>query len=393
MNPEPASGDSNSDLVRLVRWRWLVLVTVAVAGTVLAGGRGDWDFFVSSGKAMFDVDGFSVYAHHGDTQTGPLSLVIARLFAFTPRNGFLLCSISCLALGLVSLRAVERIGRGARDAMRAELLTLIGGVGLLAWWGQFSGYGHLDDAIVLTIAAVVVERRLQGGGRWSAVLIGLAIAVKPWAVFFLPLTLGVTPGNHTAARTRDTSLRTRARALVGPLLAVAVAAVCWAPFVIADSGTLRALRPTVNLAPDSVLALFISDSSSIPEWLRTAQLVLGLALGLVLVLRGRALALPLACIALRLAIDPGTWAYFTPGLLIGALLLDARESRTCWPVLTIAATVLLAPPSIVPSDVLGGVMRALACVGAIVVAWGWPARRREAQAGAGLSLPAGAPGR
>ena len=379
MNVEPASGETNGDLLRLVRWRWVLLVTVAVAGTVLAGGRGDWDFFVASGKAMFDVDGFSVYAHRGDTQTGPLSLLIARLFAFTARNGFVLSSVTCLMLGLVSLRVVERICRGALDAMRAELLTLIGGLCLLVWWGQFSGFGHLDDAIVLTIGAVVVERRLQGGHRLSPVLVGLAIAVKPWAVFFLPLTLGVNVGNPADEAPTESSLRARMRVLIGPLLAIAVAAVLWAPFVLADSGTLRALRPTVNLAPDSVLALFLSDSTSIPEWLRTAQLVGGLGLGLALVVRGRALSLPLACIALRLAIDPGTWAYYTPGLLIGALLLDARESRTYWPVCTLAATVLLAPPSIVPSDTLGGVMRALACVGAIVLAWAWPLRERAVE--------------
>lgn len=356
-------------LQQLVRWRWPLLVTVALAATILAGGRGDWDFFVDSARGMFGADGLSVYALRRDIQTGPITLVIARLLALTPRNGFVLAGAACCALGLYSVRIAERIGnRSTRPQLSNQLLALIGGVCLLAWWGQFSGFGHLDDAIVLAIAATVVEKRLAGSDRWSPLLVGLAIATKPWAIFLLPLLLPVNRLHGEVA-----GFRRLLRVIAMPAVALGVAAVCWLPFIVADAGTFDGVRPTVKLAPNSTLALFVSNTAVIPTWLRAAQLLAVMLLGLLLVRRGRAVALLLGCVAVRLMTDPGTWAYYTPGFLLGALLLDARFSRTARPSVTLVAAVLLVPASLTPSDTAGAVMRLVACLGAVIIAWSWPA--------------------
>ena len=75
-------------------------------------------------------------------------------------------------------------------------------------------------------------------------------------MIFLPLTL--------ASRPRD---------LRAPITACGVAAIAWLPFVIGAPDSLKALRPTVDLAPDSVLAPFGVTDGSMPGWLRVAQLI------------------------------------------------------------------------------------------------------------------------
>ena len=68
--------------------------------------------------------------------------------------------------------------------------------------------------------------------------------VKPWAVLLVPITLvpASVPG-RIGERLR------------GPITSIAVAAALWSPFVVSDPSTLSNLKPTVWLAPDSVLRL------------------------------------------------------------------------------------------------------------------------------------------
>jgi hypothetical protein len=68
--------------------------------------------------------------------------------------------------------------------------------------------------------------------------------------------------------------------------------------------------------------------------------------------------------------DPGTWAYYTPGLVVGALVWDAYESRRKLPWVTMAATLLLLPAWIVPSDEARACLRLLACVAAVAAVLG-----------------------
>ena len=105
----------------------------------------------------------------------------------------------------------------------------------------------------------------------------------------------------------------------------------WSPFILATIQTLEGMRPTVRLAPDSVLRLFGFDSSSVSSALRYVQLGLALTMvAVVAVWRRRPAGALLAGVACRIALDPGTWNYYTVGFLLGALMWDlSRCQRVC----------------------------------------------------------------
>jgi len=233
------------------------------------------------------------------------------------------------------------------------MTTLIGGLVVIFWWAKLGGYGHLDDALVLTAAAVALLKIRQGKPFTGAVLIGLAIASKPWAVILVPLTFGpVGP------------LWYRLRA---PLVANAIGAACWLPFFISEPHILESIRPTVDIAPDSVLQLFGMTDAAVPTWLRSAQLLGALALATFAVWRGRVGGVILIAIAFRMMTDPGTWSYYTAGFMLGALAWDLFETASVLPTATLAAAVLLMPPWLIPNSDVRAVMRLVAFLAAIVL--------------------------
>ncbi len=331
----------------------VLLIAVGSGAAVVAGGRGDWDQFVATGKSMFAHTGWSVLALNHDVQTGPISLAAARILALTARNGFVACALLCMLLGVFVLRTLVRSSADVNDERQRTTLTIVGGSLLLFSWAKLGGYGHLDDAMVLA-AGVTSTAMMRANRKWpAAVLLGLSIAVKPWAIVLLPITLY-----------RTGSWRQR---LEGPALSATIGGVMWAPFILFAPDTLKSMRPTVNLASDSVLRIFGATSDDIPASLRTAQLLAALAVATIVAWRGRNSGVLLAAIAVRLAMDPGTWAYYTPGLVVGALVWDAYESRRKLPWVTIAASLLLMPSWIVPSDDIRVGFRLFACVGAVAL--------------------------
>jgi hypothetical protein len=332
----------------VVRWRYPIIAIVSLASAVVAGGRGDWNDFVSAGRLMLGSAGLHVYELRHDIQTGPLSLLLARVFAVTPRNGFLLCSIVSSVLGVVAIRLHELTARPRRPSTDYEVLVLIGGCLAVFTWAKLGGYGHLDDALTLTCGVVALHQVRAGRSLSAGLAIGIGIAAKPWGVIFLPLTLAWRP------------LRWRSA-----LAAAGVAAAAWLPFLIGARNSLKALRPAVKVAPDSVLDLVGVTTQSLPDWMRIAQLVACLAVGTVLVLRNRPESVIAAAVAVRIATDPATWSYYTPGLVIGVLVWDLLDGRR-FPWATLAAVLGLAPTWLVPSDAVRAALRAAVAVAVVV---------------------------
>ena len=343
------------ELARVARLRYVVLAALAVACAVVSGGRGDWDVFVSAGRSLLGSEGLSVYTLRPDVQTGPVSLVLARVLAITPRNGFIACVVVCAVLGLVAIRCLEKAQRPDRTVQNhaATFTTLLGGIVVVFWWAKLGGYGHLDDALVLTSAAAALLCLRRSRAVLAAVLIGVAIATKPWAVILVPLTFG-TVGPLW-------------KRLQPPLISCVIGGCLWLPFFIAEPHTLRALKPTVNVAPDSVLELFGLADSSIPGWLRIAQLLGALALAALVVWRGRFGGVLLAAVAARMITDPGTWSYYTAGFMLGALAWDLYETNSITPKATWCAAVLLLPPWLIPWDDVRAITRLVACLAAVVL--------------------------
>lgn len=335
-------------LERVARWRYGIISTVSLTAGIVSGGRGDWDEFVGAGRAMLGSAGLQVYVVHRDVQTGPLSLLLAWVFSHTPRDGFVLAAVVCAGLGIVSIRLHELTARPSQSDTRFELLVLVGGCLTAFTWAKLGGYGHLDDALTLTAAVVALYQIRAGRSIAAAVAIGIAVACKPWGVVFLPLTLA-----------------TRPRDLRAPIVAGAVAAAAWLPFIIGAPNSLKALRPTVNVASDSVLALFGVTTESMPDWMRVAQLLACLAVAMVLAMKHRPESIIAAAIAVRIGTDPATWSYYAPGLVIGVLVWDLLDRRR-FPWVTLAAVLALAPTWLVPSDAGRAALRAVVAVAVVV---------------------------
>ncbi len=338
-------------LERVVQWRYAIIIFVSIEAGIVSGGRGDWDQFVDAGRAMFGSAGLHVYVLHHDVQTGPLSLFLAWLFAHTPRDGFVVAAVISAALGVVVVRLQELSTRTRRGVIPFEIMVLVGGCLTAFTWAKLGGYGHLDDAITLTAAVVALCEIRAGRSRVAALAIGIGIAAKPWGIIFLPLTLA-----------------TRPRDLRAPLVTALVAATAWLPFIVGAPDSLKALRPTVELAPDSVLAVFGLTNDSMPGWLRVAQLLACLAVASILVLSHKPESAIAAAIAVRIATDPATWSYYTPGLVVGVLVWDLLDRRR-FPWFTMAVAVGLAPTWLVPSETARGLMRLAVTALVVVVAF------------------------
>jgi hypothetical protein len=356
---------------RLLVWTLVALVLIASSTVFASRDNGDLWFFTLKYHEMLRPGGLHVYAQSTNTQTGPISLLLVGAIDSIEKFGYVLLPIVNGLLCAMTLWCLWRL-----DGVRSRSLPMFAACALLliGWWWPLSQWGHPDDALVLTVAVASLllvqrDRRLAG-----AVLIGLALAVKPWALFLLPMTLE-----------REGTWRRR---LAGPALSTAVGALCWSPFLLTSLDSLDGLRPAVFVAPDSVFGLLTGQPGvTPPAVLRLAQLGGGLALATWSAWRGRVSCLLLGAIAIRLMLDAATWDYYTVGLVLGAAVWDLTESKRRVPWLTIAVT-LLVPPHWGLADPLRGAMRLIATAGCLVIV---VARVRGGRAshpvGAGTKVP------
>jgi hypothetical protein len=158
--------------------------------------------------------------------------------------------------------------------------------------------------------------------------LALAVAAKPWAIGFLPLALGLPwAGLRVAA----------AVAAVG-------IAVAWAPFVLANRGTLTALHPPVGLSSASGLHALGARGVMVPAWGRTAQLVLAPLASTVTVLTRGLPGVLLVGVAVRLALDPKNNAYYIGSAALAAVVFDLLGTRWTVPWTTLVTVILFWQP-------------------------------------------------
>lgn len=307
---------------------------------------GDYPFFVTAYRNLTNRDGLYVYHWMPHIQSGPVSLLAYGAASLAGLAGF---PVLVALLGLVVLAIVAR---WCRQRDRSLAVLGIGGLVLVLEWRSLATWGHLDDALVLVIvmtSLVALERRRPGV---AVLLLGLALAIKPWVVMFVPLTLA-TEGAWW-------------RRLSGPATSVAVGSLFWLPFVVTSPDTLDGIRPSVEVARDSIVHLVARDGlTSVPAALRMAQLLLGVAVVTWTVVRGRLSCALLAGIAVRLLFEAATWPYYTAALVLGALVWDVLESRAVLPWATITAAVLVFPPWWFDAPDVRASMRLVACLGAL----------------------------
>lgn len=350
-----------------VRYRWVLLTLWGAFWcqhiySHFAGRLGDFWILDFGGRAMtgamptYHAGALHLYAVDPVLQVGPPPLLlIGGLEKITPTYVQAVWGVLIFACGLISVRAVEVAAlRLGVDRDQAAGTTLLGGLLALFAWSRIEQQFHLEDAIVVACMSVAVAL-IAGRRAWwgPALLIGFAVACKPWAVMVAPVLLAL-PANRIRA--------------IGA--AVGAALVWWVPFIVADPHTIGAV---------GTLASFVDIRSAMhalgwphvvaPPGFRTMELLTGAGLATLAVLRGRWTAAPLAGMAGRLLLDPKWFLYYGVGPVVAALLWDLSCRRRV-PVWTIAAfSVEFVLPFLERLKLLGFGQAALgvAIVGALVL--------------------------
>ena len=321
----------------------------------ISGGF-SWHYFVQGSTLLFHgaptgqaAGGLHVYANYPQLQIGPFTFAIAEVLRHLGgATGLLAAETFMTVLGLVVLYCVERIAVAMRPELarstRLDRTMLIGGAAFMIGWTDLSvAIGHLDDALALTLVTLAVWALTVNLPAVAGLCLGLSVDSKPWALVFLALILTVPAfmRGHVVLWTAMTVL------------------LAWLPFVIADIHTLTAATAfTIPNEPSSSLrALGVSDKGT-PSWDRPAQIGLGCLLGGIAVWRRRWPAIILLGVGARIALDPGVYAYYTSGVLLGALLWDMLGLRKPLPLWTLISGATLAiAPIITPNATVLGQLR------------------------------------
>jgi len=302
------------------------------------------------------------------------------------------------AMGLLVLAITRRIALLARPELAARrdfrlTFTAGGAVFMIAWMELAVAYGHLDDSLTLLLTAAAVLAAIRGHPVLTGLAIGLAVDAKPWAAIFLPvllLTGGMSRWRAPHQAARPVGANVRAWALAAACTATSIAAV-WLPFFIAEPRTVRALHYTIVNMPDSALHALGINNLQTPHWDRQGQIILACVLAVIAISRGRWPALLLLGAGARIALDPGVHGYYTPSIMLGAMLWDLLGSRRPMPVWTVISFCALnLVPLLTTNDHLRGDFRLYLVVAFTLTILGCPARWvwRPAQAGSDHAQPA-----
>ena len=330
---------------------WALLAVWASSFTLLHLDHSavSWRFFAFGGRVLASdglTGGLHTYAAHPVLQIGPLALLAASGFDLLGSAGRVAAVLALAAegLALVGIIGTTKIG-GAAPSQRRLLAAAV--VLLPIWMELAFHYTHFDDGLALLFAALAVRAAADGRGLAVGVFLALAIDSKPWAVGFAPLLLAVPRGRRRT-----------------PALACAAGvAAAWLPFVVADARTLGAAGFRIPVTATSALRALGVASSSTPSWDRPVQLLGGALLALAAVRTGRWPAVLFAALAVRVLIDPGTYAYYTSGLVLAALYVDLFLVRARIPVYAIAAAVAIYAVRAAPIDFATlGALRAGYCL-------------------------------
>jgi len=321
--------------------RYAVLLAWSMAWFVVAHdtrpkGLTDWLTFEFGARTLvhlnphYNTGALALYAHYPFIQIGPPPLaILGALQWLPPADAQLILAVAMMLAGVWCLRCAELVAGRHRDAdgrHRLQLLILKAGLVVAPIWGWESGrWEHLDDIMAIT-AAMTAMAIISSGKRWwlAAVLVGLAVASKPWALVIAPCLLGLPREDRGRAS----------------LVTIITAAACWGPFVLGDPKTISALgnfQFTVDAG--STMHFLGMSLGNAPRWVRPVQFIGGFLLALGAVARRRWAAVPLIAFGFRVFIDPQMWMYYGLGPLVAATLWDCSTDRK-WPVWTVATAVV-----------------------------------------------------
>ena len=194
------------------------------------------------------------------------------------------------------------------------------------WTELTTHFAHIDDLMALGFSVAALHAVARRHPVWAGLALAAAADSKPWAAAFVVLLLALP----------RRQLLTALAAFTGGI------AVVWLPFLLADPRTVAAVTQfTIPNDRSSALRVLGVMDPRTPWWDRSAQLLLGLAGGAVAVRRGRWPAVLLVAVAARILLDPGVYAYYTAGALLGTIVVNLVVTRWRVPWATVTAALLL----------------------------------------------------
>ena len=376
-------------LARWVRatWPWWVLWPWALAWVAFQAGMAgqSWHFFAQGGRLLFanaPGAGLQLYATHPDLQIGPLALALSGVLrTLGPGNGEATAIAAMSLTGPLMLAAVWRLLPAGERRRRSRLL-FAGLLFLPVWTELTTHFAHLDDLLALGFSVAALHAVARHHPVWAGLALAAAVDSKPWAAAFVVLLFALP----------------RRQWLAGLAAFTGGIAVIWLPFLLADPRTFSAVtRFTIPNNHSSALRVLGVMDPRTPWWDRSAQLLLGMAGGAVAVRRGRWPAVVLVAVAARILLDPGVYAYYTSGALLGTVVVDLVVARWRLPWATATAALLLYAArfthALIPFSLHQlGILRLVFAIGVPVMVLGipgwWVARRPgRARPGGGRGRP------
>lgn len=329
---------------------WGLLLALPTFGRAHRVASADWLLLRWAGRTVVGLTAVSplhVYANRPDIQVGPPGLAVdgAAQAIFGSTGGDYAVLVLIVGLGVVCVWAID--GLAKFWGLANPQLRLVVGLAFMTVWASMGGWGHIEDALAIT-GVLLAARSIPTGRGWLVgMLLGAAVASKPWAVVAAPMLLALP--NRQALR--------------AAAVFVLAAVVPWLPFLAADHHTLDIAR--MRWPVDNGSALHTLGFSGLsPHWLRQVQLGAGVAVGLVIARRAW-WAVPLAGFAVKLALDPGVWPYYGLPVIAAAALVDTRRGRMPWWTLSAIVVEYIAPAGL--PDGASGVVRLAAAIGALVL--------------------------
>ncbi|GAA2856200.1 hypothetical protein Acy02nite_08190 [Actinoplanes cyaneus] len=305
-----------------LRLRWIAgALGAALLALIVTDQPVDLGEFAAYGQRILDGHLSGIY-EDGWNQAGPIQLLISRLLMLGGSAGMPAAAVRVavnagLTLGAMALCRRSGTGRGTGAALRETatgLLVLLWLAVPLPWFGHPA---ELAIPLLWAYASLVLRR---GRTVTAAALLGVSVAIAPWAVLGFPCLLAVT------------GLRRAIRVWV---LAGAAGSAFYLPFVLA--GNFNMLGHVWAVERGTLVRQLFPELTAVTWELRLVQAVLvaGACAVVARVFRRQRIvcaAAPAAASLTRLLTDPVALRYYwTPvavATILGfALLGDGERPR------------------------------------------------------------------
>ncbi len=368
--PQDVGAQAWSRALTIIPWVALLIATLLIGAKWFPATRVvSWHYFEFAASRLFGSDGLHVLARHPELQFGPAAILVTKcIIVLGGAQQKLAFAYGLGALLVPTIWLLSRMADIERQSARGGVL-IAGTVLLLPAWIELSfRSGHIDDGLALAATAFAMFAIAKRRPMVAGAALAFAVDSKPWAIAFVAL-LWVFQGREF---------------IKAVSICAAVIAFAWAPFIVADSRTLKASSFSIANDPASALRFIGFHGARTPFWDRPLQTVLGFSLGLILVRSGRWPSVVLAALSVRLLFDPGAHHYYSAGLLLGALMFDALVAKYRVPWMTLAVFFCVVVPwfrFVGLSFSEQGGLRALGTLLAVVVVF----RARQYE---GASIPA-----